>query len=109
MIPYSFMDARPGLSAAIVRRSESTSGGEWQTRSGTGWVAFDPALHLTPIDPPGTGAMASARTVWIPRDTIDGDCLAVFVAGPGGPSLEQVYNLLTPLEQTQVVIRTIGR
>ncbi len=104
MIPFDFVDDRDGLSWAIVRRSATATRGH-QCRRGGRLEPFDPARHLSPVEPPGPGLLGSLRTIWLPTSIRDGDSLVVFIATPDGLVLSRHENLFTPLDQLAISIR----
>jgi hypothetical protein len=108
VIPFDFVDDRDGLFWGIVRRSV-TGSRQHQCRHGGKWEPFDPARHLAPVPPPGSGPLGNLRTIWLPASIRDGDSLVVFLATSAGLVLSWHENLFTPLDQLAISVRPAGR
>lgn len=98
MNSFSFIDARKTGGWAIVRPTPGNPTAT-QARNDDGTWAPLATRHVKPLPAPGTGLARHVRTIALPDNVGDGDCLIIFDVSNAadGPVPIEVYNLLTPM------------
>ncbi len=98
MNTFSILNASKSCGWAIVRPTPGNPTAT-QARDDDGSWAPLATRHVKPLPPGGSGLTRHVRTIALPDDVGDGDCLIIFdtINAADGPVPIEVYNLLTPM------------